>query len=180
VIDTKVFLTEIGWEKTTLSVIKHPVEQCAEENWDRLYNFARKRCWYHIQDAEDVLSESLAKALVKWDSVKPEKLLSWIFRIIQTTAIDLDRKKKKTVEITDNQGSYNWELPAWSVDQLKKILYHMSPKDRSLLVLSYLDELTHQEISDQLNIPLKLIPVQLTRAKQRGKHIALKLYGSTL
>jgi RNA polymerase sigma factor (sigma-70 family) len=176
-IDTRLFLRHIGWSTTTLSVMKHPVEDCLEKHWERLYNFALSKSWYHKQDAEDILSESIAKALIKWDSVKPSKLLSWIFKIIQNTSIDYARKKRSVSELSDANTRYDWEDPSWSRQQLESILYSLGIRDRQLLTLSYIEEKTNSEIAQLLGIKVPQVAVQLTRARKRGKLTAQQLYG---
>jgi RNA polymerase sigma-70 factor, ECF subfamily len=153
------------------------LEKVVTQNWNRLSNFALKKCWYHKQDGEDVLCESLAKALVRVEKVRPKKILSWLFRIIQTTAIDHARKKKKTVNYESVMVSYNTSHTFINKDIVTNILYELAPRDRELMVLKYLEEKTVSEIAAILQLKVNTTTVALTRAINKSKKIASKRYG---
>lgn len=109
--------------------------------------------------------------------MKPRKPLSWIFRIIQTTAIDYARKKRKYVVTEAYKVSrQDWSKDIWSKAQLESILYRMNPKDRAILCLSYLEGYTNQEIAHKLSTTDRQVAVMLTRARKRGQKIAKNLF----
>lgn len=158
--------------------MQHPLETLVRENWDRITNFAFTKSYFHQQDAEDILAEAIAKAYLAWDRVKPTKPLSWIFRIVQTTAIDFHRKKsRQTVELKDVHATLEWQDPNWKKDHIDLILYHLPLQYTNILVLKYVHEKTNSEIAEELNIKDTQVAVKLTRARKRAQSVAQKLYG---
>src|SRR3954452_10045832 len=47
--------------------------------------------------AEDVAAETMAKALVRWDHLDPERVAGWVLRVTANGAIDVLRRKGRTL-----------------------------------------------------------------------------------
>jgi len=135
-------------------------------------------------DAEDLTIESFGKAFKKLHLYEPKFAFStWLFKIATNNTIDFLRKKRtKTISIdsgfSDKDGeNYLFEIPSKGrtpeadmirhekFDVLHKVIETLKPRYRNLVKLRYFDELSYDEISKELNIPIGTVKAQLFRAK---------------
>ncbi len=136
-------------------------------------------------DADDLTIEAFGKAFKNINQYTPDYAFStWLFKIATNNCIDFIRKKRKqtlsidkTIE-TDEGGELSIdirsELPDPSEDLMKKekvvrmreVVEKLKPRYRKLVELRYFEELSYEEISDQLNLPLGTVKAQLFRARE--------------
>ena len=136
-------------------------------------------------DAEDLTIEAFGKAFKRLEQYTPNYAFStWLFKIATNNCIDFIRKKKHNTYSIDNTftdsegGEIQMELKSSSLDpeeeliKLQKIkLMHqvvekLKPRYRELVELRYFQELSYEEISEQLDIPLGTVKAQLFRARE--------------
>jgi RNA polymerase sigma factor (sigma-70 family) len=134
------------------------------------------------EDAMDITVETFAKAFEKLDKYQPEFAFStWLFRVATNNCIDFLRKKKlNTVSINnmmDEEDDRPLQIKADVLNpeetsikkqqsqELKLLIESLPPRYRNLLTLRYFDELSYEEISQQLDLPLGTVKAQLFRAK---------------
>jgi len=138
-----------------------------------IYNYLLRLMSFHIQDAEDVLAETMFKAYSNLNSFNRHlKFSSWLYRIAHNQALDFFKKKKyKVVPIDDNLHHFSF-TPTFQEDQkddLAKILMSLKEKDRNLLTLFYLEEKTVTEIAEIMKERPTTISVHLHRSKARAQ-----------
>jgi len=149
---------------------------------DSIYFMALKMV-NNKEDAMDLTVETFAKAFEKLDKYQPEYAFStWLFRVGTNNCIDFIRKKKlNTLSINsmvDDDGddrpmqiksdTLNPEEVSMKREQtqlLKLLIDSLPPRYRNLIVLRYFDELSYEEISEQLGLPLGTVKAQLFRAR---------------
>jgi RNA polymerase sigma factor (sigma-70 family) len=149
---------------------------------DSIYFMALKMV-NNKEDAMDLTVETFAKAFEKLDKYQPEYAFStWLFRVATNNCIDFIRKKKlNTTSINgmvDEDGddrplqiksdTLNPEEVSMKREQtqlLKLLIDSLPPRYRNLIVLRYFDELSYEEISEQLDLPLGTVKAQLFRAR---------------
>lgn len=135
------------------------------------------------EDAMDLTVETFAKAFEKLDKYQPEFAFStWLFRVATNNCIDFIRKKKlHTTSIygmTDDDGdevplqiksdTLNPEetsIKKQQTEELKLLIQSLPPRYRNLITLRYFDELSYEEIAQQLDLPLGTVKAQLFRAR---------------
>jgi RNA polymerase sigma factor (sigma-70 family) len=134
------------------------------------------------EDAMDITVETFAKAFEKLDKYQPEYAFStWLFRVATNNCIDFLRKKKlNTVSInqmTDDEEDRPLQIKADTLNpeetsikkqqsaEIKLLIESLPPRYRNLLTLRYFDELSYEEIAQQLDLPLGTVKAQLFRAK---------------
>ncbi len=134
-------------------------------------------------DANDLAIETFAKAFQNLEKYKPDYAFStWLFKIATNNCIDYIRKKKlKTFSIDqvsgeDGENSRPWEIAGNSptpeesmikkqkTSLLKNVVDKLPIRYRKLVILRYFEELSYEEISSQLDIPLGTVKAQLFRA----------------
>lgn len=136
----------------------------------------------HDQDALDAVQDGFLKALRHLNDFDGRsKFLTWFLTIVQNSAFDLGRKRKRrpTMQIDDAEdGGGGVEAaihddPALGLhrDDLKKILYaaldRLTPKLRAAFVLFAEAEMSYHEIAEALEIPIGTVMSRLHQARQK-------------
>ncbi|USG67172.1 sigma-70 family RNA polymerase sigma factor [Brevibacillus ruminantium] len=128
-------------------------------------------------DAQDLAQECFIRAyryLHSYDENR--KFSSWLYRIAVNVYVDtqrsLQKKQVSLVEIEENTLSdgnspETMYLQEEHASELHELIGQLPEKYRVVLLLRYVDELSYQEISDILEIPLHQVQIRLHRAKQR-------------
>ncbi len=135
------------------------------------------------EDAMDLTVETFAKAFEKLDKYQPDYAFStWLFRVATNNCIDFIRKKKLNTQsihgMMDEDGD---EMPLQikadvlnpeessikkqQTEGLKLLIHSLPSRYRNLITLRYFDELSYEEISVQLDLPLGTVKAQLFRAR---------------
>jgi RNA polymerase sigma factor (sigma-70 family) len=130
-------------------------------------------------DAEDIIQESLYKLILYIDSVEPEKVASWLFRVALNNYYDLSRKQNRSVTVTmENQVFIdNQPLPEEHYDQIENrdeinaTLNQLKPLYKHLLVLKYELELSYEEICEILDMKVGTLKTNIFRARAQFKKI---------
>ncbi len=149
---------------------------------DSIYFMALKMV-NNKEDAMDLTVETFAKAFEKLDKYQPDFAFStWLFRVATNNCIDFLRKKKlNTTSIDsmmdDDEDSRPMQIKADTLNpeetsikkqesqELKLLIESLPQRYRNLLTLRYFDELSYEEIAQQLDLPLGTVKAQLFRAK---------------
>lgn len=148
--------------------------------WNEVYGFMLKRT-ENETDAEDIAIETFSKAFDKITMYNPEfQFNTWLIAIAKNVHIDLLRKKKSSlfVEITDEEDhqAYNVAdsspsaedelITEQNLSQLLQYIKELKPHYQEVIQLRYFQEMSYQEISEQLNEPLSNVKIKLLRAKK--------------
>ena len=136
-------------------------------------------------DADDLTIEAFGKAFNRLHQYTPNFAFStWLFKIATNNCIDFIRKKKmntfsldKPFE-NDEGGEMTIDVKADVLDPEEKIIKKekvklmrevvekLKPRYRNLIELRYFDELSYEEISVKLELPIGTVKAQLFRARE--------------
>lgn len=136
-------------------------------------------------DADDLTIEAFGKAFKRLSQYTPTYAFStWLFKIASNNCIDFIRRKKmntfsidKTIE-NDEGGEMSMNIKAdglnpeehmvkkQKVKLMREIVEKLKPRYRVLVELRYFDELSYEEISEKLELPLGTVKAQLFRARE--------------
>jgi RNA polymerase sigma-70 factor, ECF subfamily len=157
-------------------------EELAMPLFDQLYNFA---CWL-TQDrteAEDLVQETYVKALRGFSSFQSgTNFRAWIYRILRNTFLTSRSGLKATAMIPLDAEDAD-ELPAGpetpetvlisnSEQQLVQGALDTLPVHfREILLLCETEEMSYQEISETLSIPIGTVMSRLSRARKALRKI---------
>ncbi|NBC83294.1 MAG: sigma-70 family RNA polymerase sigma factor [Bacteroidetes bacterium] len=134
-------------------------------------------------DAEDLTIEAFGKAFKNIQQYTPNYAFStWLFKIASNNCIDFIRKKKANMisldEHDDEQDRAPTDIQASSldpeeslmkqqkVDLMRSIVSKLKPRYRRLIELRYFKELSYEEISEELELPIGTVKAQLFRARE--------------
>ena len=148
--------------------------------WNEVYGFMLKRT-ENETDSEDITIETFSIAFDKIATYNPEfQFNTWLIAIAKNVHIDMLRKKKSTifVEITDEQDHQAYTIADSSpsvedaliteqnLSRLLQFIKELKPHYQEVIQLRYFQEMSYQEIAEQLNEPLSNVKIKLLRAKK--------------
>tara|TARA_B100000427_G_scaffold57235_1_gene44810 strand:+ start:2976 stop:3545 length:570 start_codon:yes stop_codon:yes gene_type:complete len=145
---------------------------------DRLLNFVF-RYFNNVEQAEDVVQDTLIKLYTHASYYKNvAKFSTWIFTIAKNNALTELRKnkRKKTDSLWTNDGKFidisskeeSLESKVQNeiaIDQLNKFLDEIPENFRIAVVLRDFQELSYEEISKILEIPIGTIKSRINRGR---------------
>ncbi|MBM3429970.1 MAG: sigma-70 family RNA polymerase sigma factor [Bacteroidetes bacterium] len=135
-------------------------------------------------DADDLTIEAFGKAFSRLDQYSPSFAFStWLFKIASNNCIDFIRKKR--IQLTSMDSGIVMEdgekmridaksailNPEESIMQGQRVVHmrllvsKLKPKYRDLVEKRYFEELSYEEIAEQMNLPLGTVKAQLFRAR---------------
>ncbi|MGG0718928.1 RNA polymerase sigma factor SigW [Robertmurraya massiliosenegalensis] len=139
-------------------------------------------------EAEDMAQEAFIRAYVNIASFNIDlKFSTWLYRIATNLCIDRIRKKKPDfyldaeVSGTDGLTMYS-QVPSDSAlpeEEVESIELHetiqreiakLPEKYRSVIVLKYIEELSLNEISEILDMPLGTVKTRIHRGREALRH----------
>jgi RNA polymerase sigma-70 factor, ECF subfamily len=153
-------------------------EQLAMPHFERLYNFA---CWLtqDRQEAEDLVQETYAKALKGFSSFEPgTNFRAWIYKILRNTfltsrtglkatatvPLDVEDNEEVLPTATETPESILLQRSDWQ--RVQQAMERLPVAYREVLLLCEVEEMSYQEISSTLGIPIGTVMSRLSRARK--------------
>lgn len=152
---------------------------------DRIYGFGLKVCG-HIEDAKDILQDTLVTTLKSLKDVKSAKALPrWLFRVASNACL-MKRRAGNYAEnreipieelMPERRDGKPLPLHDWSLDPadevrrseekllLKEAMADLPPHYRLVLVLRDMEEMSNQEVAEILHITVPTVKIRLHRAR---------------
>lgn len=167
-------------------------EELAMPLFDQLYNFAH---WMtrNREEAEDLVQETYAKALKGFSSFQPgTNFRAWMYRILRNTFLTSRSGLKASAIVPFDEEPSSPDLPV-ERDTPETLLFERSNREllqsaldelplhsREVLLLCEVEEMSYQEISEALSIPMGTVMSRLSRARRRlGELLRQKLQTGT-
>lgn len=138
----------------------------------------------NVDDAEDLTIEAFGKAFSRLDQYSPNFAFStWLFKIASNNCIDFIRKKRIYVTSMDTgfvseDGDVIYHdakadvldpeqtiVHDQKVKHMRLLVSKLKPRYRELVEKRYFEELSYEEIAEELNLPLGTVKAQLFRAR---------------
>jgi RNA polymerase sigma-70 factor, ECF subfamily len=137
-----------------------------KENHFRLaYSYVK-----NVDDALDIVHESIYKAMSSMDSLKnPRYIKTWFYRIVVNTSLDFLRKQSRLI-VTEDEIITRLSLGAADNYQdidLKRALEDLPHSYRSVIVLRYFEDLKIEEIAEILNENVNTVKNHLYKALEK-------------
>lgn len=98
--------------------------------------------------AEDIAAETMARALLRWDRLDPDRVAGWVLRVAANQAIDLMRRKGRTM----TPGVVDLEDATTERLALAAALKRLPRRQRESIVLRYLSDLSEADTAAALGI----------------------------
>ena len=173
-------------------LVKLAVEKGDQKAYAELLQRYRESVYYMMMkmcnnkdDAEDLTIEAFGRAFKKLEQYSPDYAFStWLFKIASNNAIDFLRKKKQKFSLSIDTKAENTEgadhssnirahgldpeeafIRKQKIDSVRDLVNNLKPKYKEMIELFYFQELSHDEISKRLGLPIGTIKAQLFRAR---------------
>lgn len=138
----------------------------------------------NADDADDLTIEAFGKAFNRLKQYSPSYAFStWLFKIASNNCIDFIRKKRIKLTSMDsgikNDDGETMYIDARSsakdpeqevihnqkIKHMRELVSQLKPRYRVLVEKRYFEELSYEEISQELDLPLGTVKAQLFRAR---------------
>jgi RNA polymerase sigma factor (sigma-70 family) len=134
-------------------------------------------------DAEDLTIEAFGKAFKNITQYAPNYAFStWLFKIATNNCIDFIRKKKASHVSLDQtndeheKATKDIQAPIMNPEEtlindqkiklMRSLVSKLKPRYRKLIELRYFNELSYEEIAEELELPIGTVKAQLFRARE--------------
>ncbi len=134
-------------------------------------------------DADDLTIEAFGKAFRNIQQYTPNFAFStWLFKIASNNCIDFIRRKRANhislVQATDDSDEIHIPIQSDGLDPeenlinqqkinlMRDVVSKLKPRYRQLVEMRYFDELSYEEISEKLNLPIGTVKARLFRARE--------------
>ena len=128
--------------------------------------------------AQDLVQEIFIKVFYNLHKYKAVgSFNAWLYRIVVNQCYDYLRKQSKQsmleeIEFIEIQYPENMILQKEQLHQLDQLLHQLDKTEYFILLLRYVNELSYDEISEVLEIPLNEVRNKLHRSKRKLRQLA--------
>ena len=158
-------------------------EELALPLFDSLFNFA---VWLtrNRDEAEDLVQETYRKALQGFGSFQPgTNFRAWMFRIVRNSfltsrtglatkmTVPLEDEDEERIHSTVTETPESTLIESADRQVIQEAIEDLPLPYREVLLLCDVEEMSYQEISDTLAIPLGTVMSRLSRARRRMREI---------
>ena len=178
--------------KYDFELVKRALENSDQSAYAELMDRYRDAIYFMLlkmvnnrDDADDLTIEAFGKAFKRLEQYTPSFAFStWLFKIATNNCIDFIRKKKIHLLSIDKKlndgegGEMSIDLQSGDLDPeeilikqqkiklMREVVVKLKPRYRQLVEMRYFQELSYEEIADELDIPLGTVKAQLFRARE--------------
>jgi len=150
-------------------------EELAMPHFARLFNFA---CWLTAEKAaaEDLVQETYMKALRGFSGFQQgTNFRAWIYRILRNTFLTSQAGLKNSTSIDDDEIAFE---PSTDVtpeailiaqveqETIRRALEQLPLNFREVILLCDLEEMSYQEISQTIGVPIGTVMSRIARARK--------------
>jgi RNA polymerase sigma-70 factor, ECF subfamily len=123
-------------------------------------------------NSQDIVQEVWIKTAKSIRQIRdPRAFKSWIFRAVRWQAADFFRTHNNAQTLSANEASVKLDEQAVNNQMLSKAINQLNPDDAQVIHLFYLAEMTLQEISHVMEIPVGTVKSKLYRSRAALKAV---------
>jgi len=119
-----------------------------------------------VDVATDATDEAFARALAKWDRVgRMDSPAGWTYRV----ALNVGRRRRRRQMVEGKllaTRAVPAEVPPHAAIELEELLAHLPPRQRSVMILRFVGDLTEVEIAKALHVSRSTVSSALADAKR--------------
>lgn len=122
------------------------------------------------EDAEDIVGEAIIKAYTKIHTLKRNDIFkSWILKIVINESYQFLRKSSKIVPLEENDLNNHIHEDVYEDGELINAVNKLEENQRIVTILFYYEDMSLNDISKMIDIPVGTVKSRLSRAKEKLK-----------
>jgi len=125
------------------------------------------------EGADDLVQDTLERAVRKFHLWKPGDLRAWLFSIMHNVFVNQLKARKIAYEIEVDESIAAPMSSVTSTDlmDLDRALAAISPDQREVVLLIALEDMTYAEIARLLGIPIGTVMSRLSRGREKLRRL---------
>jgi RNA polymerase sigma-70 factor (ECF subfamily) len=125
------------------------------------------------EGADDLVQDTLERAVRKFHLWKPGDLRAWLFSIMHNVFVNQLKARKIAYEIEVDESIAAPMSSVTSTDlmDLDRALAAISPDQREVVLLIALEDMTYAEIARALGIPIGTVMSRLSRGREKLRRL---------
>lgn len=145
-----------------------------------LRNFFRKMCGGDENLADDLAQETFLKVYRGLGQYNGQaQFLTWLFAVAKNVFYESLRRQDQFSELEDVDDEGRESGHDLNMD-LSKCMMKLSPDERLVLTLSYMEGLSQTEVAELVEIPLGTVKTHALRAKEKLKNYLIAYQSRSL
>jgi len=124
--------------------------------------------------ADDLVQDTLERAVRKFHLWKPGDLRAWLFSIMHNVFVNQLKARKVAPTVEIDEAVIAAHVPTvTSVDVLdmQRALLTLAPEQREVVLLIALEDMTYADVSRALGIPIGTVMSRLSRGREKLRHL---------
>ena len=124
--------------------------------------------------ADDLVQDTLERAVRKFHLWKPGDLRAWLFSIMHNVFVNQLKARKIAPSVEIDEAVIAAHVPTvTSVDVLdmQRALLTLAPEQREVVLLIALEDMTYADVSRALGIPIGTVMSRLSRGREKLRHL---------
>ena len=131
------------------------------------------RMTHNPTDADDLTIETFGKAFCQLNTFTPNySFATWLFTIASNRGLDFLRRQYEYPLPSHDDNPEEALIGQQRIMIIRQVVEQLPPRYRQIIKMRYYEEMTYEEIAQQLHIPLGTMKIQLRRARQLLAQIA--------
>ena len=120
--------------------------------------------------ADDLVQDTLERAVRKFHLWKPGDLRAWLFSIMHNVFVNQLKSRKIGLDVEIDEETLAARIPTVSgtdVMDLQRGLQALAPEQREVVLLIALEDMSYADVSRALGIPIGTVMSRLSRGRER-------------
>lgn len=160
--------------------------------YDRYSEKVYHKCISFVKDldlAQDLTHDIFLKVFVSLSKFQAQSRFStWLYSVTYNFCVDYVRKNGKyhhegeetLVNIPDHDDeAHERELLKMEAQRLQKVLDHMPPKDKMILLMKYQDDMSIRDIMVAMDVSESAVKMRVKRARAKAIELYRELFNQT-
>ncbi len=140
------------------------IEQTLLQNYDKYYRLA-KSYTHSSDDAFDIVQNGACRAIMAGKKLKNEAFVeTWVYRIMLNEIFRFCKSNKNIIFIPEDMAPEQGHEDTYENFDLQVALDKLDPKDKSVVILKYFEDMKLSEIAQVLNEKESTVKSRLYRS----------------
>jgi RNA polymerase sigma-70 factor (sigma-E family) len=123
-----------------------------------------------VPESEDLVQDALVQTYVAWRRAQPDDALAYARRVLVNRHIDRWRRRRREIAAWTRHGADPEATPVATSDAaddrdvVVRLLQHLTPRERAVVVLRHYADLSEQQVARELGVSVGTVKSTASRA----------------